>query len=377
MRSKAPGRRSRIFGAGPPAMNSSTRADMLVDSLQPLLEEGVEQRLFSGASAAVTVDGQPMVMNVGTLAYEDPTAVTDTTLFDLASLTKTVTATVIVRLIERGVIDPDAPVREVLPVGTGEGADRITMRMLLTHTSGLPAAASDWRTVPHPPPGERLPGVLRTPLETLPDAVFRYSCVGFIGAAAVAEAATGTPLADLVRDEVSQPLGLESLAFGPVDPAITAATEERMADGRGVVRGEVHDELNWYLGGRAGNAGLFGNAADVAKFAQSFLDRSLLTSAGHRLMTTQQIRPEHQAEHGHGFGLRIDDRGFMGDIGGYGHTGFTGTSWMVDPVRRTAAALLTNRVHPRREHVDIQPFRRRFAAQLAAVVTPRDEAAHG
>jgi CubicO group peptidase (beta-lactamase class C family) len=336
------------------------------DSLRALLEEGLEQRLFSGASAGVSSRRGRTEVSVGTHAYDDPQPVDRNSLFDLASLTKTVTATVVLQLAQAGHRDLDEPVAQLVPLGDGPGADKITLRMLLLHVSGYPADSFLWKE-PSIAREERLTRVLATPLESAPDEVYRYSCLGYIAAGAVAERATGASLADLVDDLVARPLGLDSLSFGPVDREAAVATEQKSWVDRGMVRGEVHDELSQFLGARVGNAGLFATAADVLTFSESLRDHQLLGGSAHDQMVTDGLEARHGAPHGQGIGPRINDPEFLGGVDGYGHIGFTGTMWFVAPGSGVAALLLTNRVHPRRELVDLAAFRQRFASWAVSV----------
>ncbi len=348
-------------------------AQNYADELQRLLQEGVSAGLFSGAAAGVSTPVGRGVASAGTHALDDPTPVTEDSLFDLASLTKTFTAAAIVKLAQQGVLNLDDPVADVLPVGRGRGAERITLRMLLTHVSGLPAESFVWRDEAVPV-DHRVQRVVASALESEPDTVFRYSCVGYISAGAVAERITGRSLDQLIRELITEPLGISSVAFGPVAARLAVATEEKPWVGRGTVRGEVHDELNNYLGGKAGNAGLFANAPDVLSFAEAFLDGRLLNPTMLAEVTANGLRTSHGAGFGHGLGPRIDDPDFFGTAHGFGHIGFTGTLWFADPRTGVAAALLTNNVHPHRDHADLTPFRHRFmewATSLADAQTPR------
>lgn len=340
--------------------------DAATRELDALLEEGLEQDLYSGAAAGVVTSAGRFVATAGSHARDDPTPIGLASVFDLASVSKTFTAAIVVRLAERGVVDLDAPVAPLLPVGRGSGAERITLRMLLTHVSGLPAESFLWRDS-DVSPGERLARVLATPLESVPDAVHRYSCLGYIAAGAVVERATGSPLPELLDEFVTAPLGIGSVGYGPVDRSVAVATEDEPWVGRGVVRGEVHDELNWFLGGQVGNAGLFGTADDVLTFAASFLDSGFLGAEALRSMTTDALEPRHGAGYGQAVGPRVRDQEFLGSVDGFGHVGFTGTMWFVAPDPGVAAVLLTNRVHPHRDRVDLDPFRRRFSAWAVSV----------
>lgn len=333
--------------------------------LRALLEEGLEQRLYSGAAAGISSAAGRAIVSVGTHALGDATPVGPDSLFDLASISKTFTGAIAVRLAELGRVDLDAPVADVLPVGRGRQAEEITLRMLLLHVSGLPAESFVWRDRAMPS-GNRIAPVLASPLESRPGELYRYSCVGYIAAGAVLERATGATLPELLHDLVSAPLGLSSVSYGPVDEERAVATEEQPWAGRGMLRGEVHDELNRFLGGKVGNAGLFATADDVLAFAESFLNERLFQGASLAQLSTDGLSKSHGASFGQGLGPRIRDRDSFGAINGFGHVGFTGTMWVVDPQRRVAGVLLTNSVHPHRNHADFSGFRPRFGNWLAA-----------
>lgn len=346
----------------------------LKTQLRQLLAEGLAARLYSGAAAAVvTPEHSPMTVTVGTHSYHDQTSVSVDSLFDLASVTKTIVAAAVVSLIEEGLIEPDEPVAPYLAVGSGPGANSITLRQLLTHTAGLPANSFVWKDA-HMTEEGRLTAALTPLLESAPDTIFRYSCLGYIAAGKLAEKITGKPLDSLVAERITAPLNLKTMTFGPVSAKRALATENESYIGRGQVHGEVHDELAWSLGSRVGNAGIFASASDLLAFARMFLqhERSnnrAMHEEGLRLMSQSTLRPEHGTEFGHGMGLRIADPNFMGKVNGIGHTGFTGTMLMIDPERDTAAVLLTNRVNPSRNLVNLNPFRIRFNTIIAAAST--------
>ncbi|GAA3931836.1 serine hydrolase domain-containing protein [Microbacterium soli] len=340
-------------------------ADEIVEAV---VSQVVGARLATAAAAGVSHGGVRAIATAGTFSRDDARAIDADALFDLASVSKTYTAAVIAQLIAEGRLDPDAPVAEVLPVGSGPDAERITLRMLLTHTAGLPSDVFLWKE-PHVPERERLLRVLSTPLQTAPGAEFRYSCTGYIAAGAIAETVTGRSLSDLVAARITSRLGAAATSYGPVPADLAVATEDESYIGRGLVRGEVHDELNWYLGGRVGNAGLFAPIDDVLRFAESFLDDGLLGPDGYPVMTRPSPIPDHAGGFAHSLGLRIGDASFMGAAPAIGHTGFTGTMWWAIPEKQLAVVLLTNRVHPHRDAVDISPTRRRFSDQALALVS--------
>ncbi len=335
--------------------------------LQALLDDGLSRGLYSGAAAGIQTPSGSELVYAGSLAFDDPAPVRDSSLFDLASVSKTVTAAVLVRMAQAGALDLDAPVREHVAVGRGENATAITARMLLLHVAGLPAESFLWRDL-SVPRGDRLDRVLSEPLETAPGDVHRYSCVGYIAAGALAARAANMAWPDLVKLHVTQQLSLTSMGYGPVDARDAVATEEQPWVDRGLVRGEVHDELSWYLGGAVGNAGLFATARDVLQFASALVEGPFLDPDGRKSMTENGIEARHGAAYGQALGPRISDSDFMGELGAIGHPGFTGTMWIAFPEARGAAVLLTNRVHPSRNRVDLSPFRRRFSTVVGELL---------
>jgi CubicO group peptidase (beta-lactamase class C family) len=292
------------------------------------------------------------------------------TVFDVASLTKLFTATVAMALVDEGSLDLDEPARAHLPELPH---DEITLRHMLTHVSGLPALRRLWEV---PAGDERVAAVLASRPTQPPGSRFEYSCIGYIVGGLLLERVSGVTLPDLVGEYVTTPLGLSDTRYTPPADVVerTAATENQPYVGRGVVRGSVHDENSWSLGGTAGNAGLFSTAADLARFGEMILGggeidgRRILSAAAVRLMTTQQLPAGIDPGFAHGIGFRIGDASFMGRLashGAVGHTGFTGTSLIIDTSTASVVVLLTNRVHPSRDWSDIAPVRR-AVADLAA-----------
>jgi CubicO group peptidase (beta-lactamase class C family) len=302
-------------------------------------------------------DAEEIVL-LGSPAHDDPTPLTGEHVFDLASLTKVFTTVAALRLVDAGLLELDAPVSDVIPVGTGAGAERITLRHLLTHSSGLPAEGGAWRTGLA---GDELRAtVLAGELRAEPGGTHLYSDVGFIAAGEVLEQMSGRPLTALVA-EAAALMGADSLTWRPAT-SLTVATE--VQPHRGLVRGEVHDELAHALGRPAGHAGLFGTVHDAAALARTIRDdgtgaRGRVLSGDHiRLMTTPVVTAD--AGYGQAIGLRVRDAAWMGEADAVGHTGFTGTAFAVDPTSGGYGVLLTNRVHPSREDTDVSAVRREF-----------------
>jgi CubicO group peptidase (beta-lactamase class C family) len=301
---------------------------------------------------------------------------TESSIFDLASITKLFTTTVLLTLVDDGVLALDEPLGRWLPSFRGGERELVTLRRLLNHTSGLPALLRLWTD--YPDRESRARAVLETPLVNRPGTAFEYSCVGFLVAGLLAEHVTGRGLADLVDERVCRPLGLTDTGFlpGPDRIARTAATEYKADIGRGMVRGVVHDENSWSLGGTGGNAGVFGTAADVARFGEMLRQGGALD--GVRVlsedtvaeMTRDQLPASIDPGFRHGLGVRIGDPNCMGKLAGddaVGHTGFTGTLLVVDRSRDLVIVLLTNRVHPSRGWSDVGELRRTVCSLAAQI----------
>ncbi|MGW9157543.1 serine hydrolase domain-containing protein [Microbacterium sp. NPDC055665] len=295
---------------------------------------------------------------LGTTAEDDPEPLGAEHLFDLASLTKIFTTVAALRLADAGILDLDEPVASVLPVGTGTSAALITPRHLLTHTSGLPAEGGAWRSGLV---GDELRStVLRSELRADPGAVHLYSDVGFIAVGELVERVSGDSLPALVADATAA-MGAENLTW---NPSATRAVATEVQPHRGLVRGEVHDELAHALGRPAGHAGLFGTVHDVAALARTIRDggqgahKRVLSADSVRLMVTPVV--DAAAGYGQAFGLRVRDGAWMGDALAVGHTGFTGTAFAVELDSKGWGVLLTNRVHPSREGADVNAARRDF-----------------
>ena len=277
----------------------------------------------------------------------------DDTVFDIASLTKVVaTAPSILLLKQRGQLGFDDPVRKHLPEFRGEGTADITLRQLLTHTSGLrPGLPSqpEWSGYSN---GIHL-ACQQVPTNT-PGTVFRYSDINFILLGEVVRRVSGRPLNEFARDEIFRPLRMPDTTFLPSrDQRARMAPTERTA--QGMRRGQVHDPTAYRMGGVAGHAGLFSTAADLARFARLILQGGELD--GFRLFTPETIRemtsvqtPESVIAR-RGLGWDIDSpysrpRGSVFPRGSFGHTGWTGTLLWMDPFSKTFWIFLSNRVHP-------------------------------
>ncbi|MET7938022.1 serine hydrolase domain-containing protein [Streptomyces sp. NPDC005322] len=286
------------------------------------------------------------------------------TVFDLASLTKLFTTILAVRAVERGDIALDGRVASYAPGFTAAAEHGITVRQLLTHTSGL---LPELPLYEYADEEQRLARLSAEPPTTQPGAARRYSDLNFLLLQRVLERACGRPLDRLVHDTITGPLGMADTRFCPPSswlPRIAATEDQRRPWGkldRGMLRGVVHDENAWALGGVAGHAGLFSTAGDLAALCRALLrdGGGVVSPASVELLLTAP-----------GLGFEVDQPWYMGDLAGRGaagHTGFTGTSLVVDRARDAYLVLLANTVHPRRRLADNTPRATAGTALAAAL----------
>ncbi|MBW9207136.1 serine hydrolase [Mumia sp. zg.B17] len=326
--------------------------------------------MYAGAVALVAKDG--VVVEHGAVgdavryASADGTelpeaqqiAMSEDTIFDLASITKLFTVVVTLQLVDQGVVGLDTPVADYIPEFAQNGKGTITVRHLLTHTSGLRSWVNLYSA--YPTPEARIAAVYAQTLVTPPGTAYVYSDLGLITLGTLAERVTGQTLDQLVAERITEPLGMTDTMFNPPEslrPRI-AATEDMSSIGRGMVHGVVHDENAWSLGGVAGHAGLFSTAGDLAVFGQMLLNggrygkhRILSEDIMREAITDQNVGIPPAVTSRRGLGFELNQSFYMASLDSpvtFGHTGFTGTSLVLDPVSRSLVVLLTNRVHPNR-----------------------------
>jgi CubicO group peptidase (beta-lactamase class C family) len=300
----------------------------------------------------------------------------DRTVYDLASLTKVLATTpAVMLLVQDGKMDLDAPVSRYLPEFSGGARERVTIRHLLTHTSGLPAGVE----LDAGSPEANWQQLIRTPLKTAPGEKVEYSDVGMNVMFAAAERAAGEPLFRLLDRRVYGPLKMRSTTYLPGTGCQVCAPTLRV-DGE-PVRGWVHDPIARALGGVAGNAGLFSTAHDVGRYAAMLANGGELDGARVFSEETVKLFTTRQPEAGTralgwdtpgpngagGFGTRASRDSF-------GHTGFTGTSIWVDPKRHTWTVLLTNRTYEPHGPNQIMALRRKVNDRVAVAADDFDVA---
>jgi CubicO group peptidase (beta-lactamase class C family) len=341
----------------------------------PVASAAVALVAVDGRSAASIAVGVTSRWDGGTeqAGDEGAHAVTATTIFDLASITKLFTAAALLIALDARGHEADALVADVLPEFRSAALRQSTFADLLRHTGGWPAEWPDRRR-----DVDALRRFRAGSLRDAPGVTYRYSCVGYIWAGLAAEALTGSRLDTLIQSTLLGPLGMSDTGFAPpaeLNPRI-AATEYQTDPPRGRVHGVVHDETAWALGGVTGNAGMFGTAPDLIRFAEvlrcagMFGQRRILPEWIAHAMTTNQLPDPVGArpQYGQALGARIADRGWMGVLaerGGVGHTGFTGTSMLAVPGGHHSVVFLTNRVHPSRHGPGLHALRGRVADEAA------------
>lgn len=307
------------------------------------------------------------VVALGTLC-PDPDAGPDgpctaDSLFDLASLTKLVTTALVLSLVRERVLDLAMPFRELVPDFRGGRKDDVTLRHVLTHTAGLAWWLPLWQEV-----RTLEEAVWRAAQEPLAQDVgtFRYSDLGYLMFTQALADVTSRPFADLVRERVLGAVEAETCTYGPRPAVACAATERDETWRKKRLRGEVHDENAYAVGGIAGHAGLFGTAADVAKIARVYREGAVIGNELAHLARTEHVR-EDNVRRGLGLALRAPRDAMVGrhfSEDAYGHTGFTGTSLWIDPALDLTVVLLTNRVYFGRKN-DEEMWRFRVAVHEA------------
>lgn len=302
----------------------------------------------------------------------EPTA---ETLFDLASVTKvTATTSMAMILYQRGLLDLDLPVTSVVGEFSGEDPrrDEVTFRMLLTHSSGLPAYEKLFlraRTRE-----QLLESAFAVPLANEPGSHAEYSDIGFILLGVALERLVDETLDRFCQREIFGPLGMQRTTFNPTPelrPAIPPTAEDQTLRYR-IIQGEVQDENASVLGGVAGHAGLFASAQDVAIFAHAMLQGggSILRPETISLFAQRVSSPE-----GSSRALGWDTPSSPSLSGkylsatSYGHLGYTGTSLWIDPERRLSITLLTNRTWPDCQNKEIHQIRPRFHDAIAEALS--------
>jgi len=336
-----------------------------------ILQEVTAECAFPAASISVTHHDRLIALKAfGRFTYElNSPAVTPHTLFDLASVSKVLaTTTTAMLLYERGLLDLDAPVAVIVPEFASDAEKDlrrhdVTVRMLLAHSSGLPAYERLF--LKYRSRDELLHAAFITPLAANPGSRTDYSDIGFIILGIALERLADEPLDRFCQREIFAPLGMTNTTFNPpaeIRAQIPPTADDQTFRGR-IIQGEVQDENASVLGGVAGHAGVFSTATDLARFAHALLNagRPILRPETIALFTRRESAPS-----GTSGALGWDtpsapsQSGKYFSVQSYGHLGYTGTSLWIDSVRQISVTLLTNRTWPDCSNHAIKQVRPRF-----------------
>ena len=359
-----------------------------------MLYNGLSERMYSAVTYLVARHGLIAAHGAYGVAQPDatpPIPATLDTVFDMASLTKTFTATLLLQCAEEGLLHLNQEVRQHIPEAEHAPIGPVALHYLATHTSGLPA----WKAVYKHENGPPLAQILATPLVVEPGLKYTYSDLGYITLGYILERVTKTPLEQLVQERILQPLGMTRSGYRPspaLYPLIAATSRgeldltvggERLTDKRYI--GDVHDPNAYGMNGVAGHAGIFSNAPDMFRFILSFRHEAnashlnlppVLGPLARRLASESQndaTKPDLSA---HTIGWFAFPNGYLprGDFFSnrtFGHTGFTGTLLMFDPDVDVTILMLTNRVVYEKENdgTALLRMRRLFANIIAGAIT--------
>lgn len=353
-----------------------------MNKIHSYLERCAEKGVFPGASWIIGNNGGFLEKGSVGILGEGLGPVKEDSIYDMASLTKIFTALAWMKQFEEGLVRLEDTVDYFLPSYKTGAFGGVELFALLTHTAPFPGGTHLYR---HVKTREEL-------LETLRKSTFRaenvgevlYTCEAFILLGEITSAVDSSPLDEVIRRRVLEPLGMKETGFSPGPELLERiAPTEYCSMRKRMVRGEVHDENAMIMGGVSGNAGIFSCAPDMARLAAAML-ASLGSGAFLQKSSAGLMIRNHTAGKGQnrGLGWMLAGPGSSaGDLlsaDSFGHTGFTGTSLWIDPSRKLYALLLSNRIHPKRDNPEI--FRARHIFHNLAVLEygePRGERAGG
>ncbi|MFD1173637.1 serine hydrolase domain-containing protein [Oceanobacillus picturae] len=358
-----------------------------LDDLDGEVEQAIADKVMPGAVVYIAKQGEIVKHDAYGYAarytddqftqMEDPVAMQEDTILDMASISKLFTATAVMQLWDEGLFELEDPVQQYIPEFTGEGKEEVTIRQLLTHTSGFAPSPSQRLDKVEGDRSDRLDFVLHEPLQQAPAADYVYSDVNYLTLGVLIERLSGERQDVFVERKITEPLQMQDTMYNPPESLKSriAATEYQPWTNRGVVWGSVHDENAWSLDGVAGQAGIFSSAADLAVFAQMMLEEG--TYAGEEILSEEAVElmktnwNEAYPGQDQGLGWELNQSWYMDDLAEdntLGHTGYTGTSIVVSPNHETVTILLTNRVHPTRETVSTNGIRKKVSQKTADAI---------
>lgn len=334
--------------------------------VEAIANRAVQEKLFPGATIAVIHHGRTVFHQAfGRQTYDASSPATDTTtIYDIASLTKAVVTTgIVMQLVERDSLDLDAPVGRYLPGFSVRGKERVTVRNLMQHNSGLRAHTNFSKTCSTPE--QLFRAIEADTLLSVPGTTTLYSDLGFITLGRIVETITRHSLEANFRQRFAVPLGMSRTCFNPPASLLAgiAPTEQDTAWHLGRKQPLVHDRNAALLRGIAGHAGVFSTTGDLAIYINMLMQGGI--SNGKRYFKPETVRQftsrSGNAPRALGWDLRSpgsgSSAGNLFSLSSWGHLGFTGTSIWVDPEKELAVIMLSNRVYPSSENIGIRKFR--------------------
>jgi len=347
-----------------------------------VINEGISSKVFPGAQVVIVKDDNLIAHESfgGFTYFEDSKTVNNNSIYDIASITKILSITpVTMKLIDQKKISLDHTIEQYYPKLYGTDMGKISIKHLLTHSSGLKPFIEFYKEDANINQEEMIRKILNTSLDFSPGQKSQYSDLGIILLMDVIEIITSTPLDELCRKWIFDPISMNDTSYNPADSIkykIVPTEFDEYFRGK-LLKGEVHDENAYLLDGISGHAGVFSNAYDLAKYAQLFLNegvwlgtRILSDDIVKNFISRQEIPPGSDRALGWDTPSR-NGKSSAGDYfsdQSYGHLGFTGTSLWLDHDRDIIVVLLTNRVHPSRENSGMYSIRRQFHTEVMKAI---------
>ena len=350
-----------------------------------IIEDAIEEQLFPGAQIMVIKNGDILAeKSFGHLTFDNNSKKVDSnTIYDVASLTKVIgTTPVIMKLIKKKYLHLDHEIYQFYPEFRGKLKDKVTIKHLLTHSSGLKPFIEYFKDDNYQNSDDIINDIIANQeLLFEPGTQMKYSDLGMILLMDIAEKVTGREFSELVNSWVFKPMHMKNSYFNPPQNIFDRIppTEIDNIYRNQVVKGFVHDENTFLMGGISGHAGIFSNAHDIANYAQTMLNLGIYN--GKRIFSRRSIRKitkKQNMPYGSDYALGWDTPSTRGNSaagdfflnGSYGHTGFTGTSLWVDPNQEIIIILLTNRTYPTREKdgLSMHQLRRDFQNEVMLTI---------
>lgn len=333
---------------------SMERGEEMRDKVRAFLQKEIDKHVTPGAVIRIKHKGKVILEEaIGTNSLEDDcVTMTNRHIFDMASLTKVmVTLPVMLQILESGDIHLNDKVATILPGFAKNGKESITLRQLLTHSSGLIAHKTYFEQKLTTP--EVLADILDERLPYVSDTKVVYSDLGYILLMAVIEKVTGEPLEEYSKHHLFHPLDMMDTGYLPKYERTQYAPTEFLEHLKDHKYGIVHDDNTEFMGGISGHAGLFSTMEDVSNFTDMLENDGVYE--GKQILNPEWLRKSREnftpfSDESRGLGWQLKGQGISptGDLMSpttYGHTGYTGTSFYIDPTRELTVTLLTNRVY--------------------------------